>query len=294
MYRPPGGHISRFSHIWSSRVIVGQQKSPFLYVYDRAGPHAGASNLRAMEAANAISCTGATGGWTTTSQLADDERVHGSFKSCMRRKAMRYFYDRSTTLAGEGKAVKLSPISFDTLCKWASEWAEAHAPLELMRTMLYEHLPPLMNSDGKTRRPECRKKAILDCLNAELPTKDPPTPKGNNPWFCSRCQHRYASRNKYAKEHETSETKCIGLFQVPYSPRPPLSSMNYTVSPLNRMIEFVHADTGKVCRGVFDTMLDASYNYVIKYYEVQNGGGRLLTYQGDYRKLYLAQPKWLF
>ena len=81
----------------------------------------------------------------------------------VRKRALLHFYNTSAQNAADGKKIKLKPIPLMTICKWASEWAVEHAGLDLMRRMIYEHLPPLLNEDGTTRQ-ECRKQAILKCF----------------------------------------------------------------------------------------------------------------------------------
>ena len=231
-----------------------------------------------------------------------------------RKRALLHFYNASAQNAADGKKIELKPIPLMTICKWASEWAVEHAGLDLMRRMIYEHLPPLLNEDGTTRQ-ECRKQAILKCFEEckLLPASPQATPNARK-WCevvlivcnlfecmyahvqlsrtCPKCSHTCASCTNAAKNHEKSDVKCIVNFQVPFSPRPCGSMFNYTTSPVGRFIEFVHADDGRVCRGVFrEKMGNEPYEFKMAFKHTDEQ--KLNVFEGDHRNLHHIMPKWL-
>lgn len=112
---PPKKKISRFTHVWIMRAINAMRSEKFLYVYDAAGPHSGAAVENVIRSFRGVAVSAPMGGWTGVAQLADDSRVHGSLKTFVRSKAVRYFYHQATSLSETGKEVQIKAIPYKVL-----------------------------------------------------------------------------------------------------------------------------------------------------------------------------------
>lgn len=109
---PPKKKISRFTHLWIMRAINTIRPEKFLYVYDAAGPHAGAAIQHAVRSFRGIPVSAPMGGWTGVAQLADDSRVHGSLKTFVRSKANRHYYEQARVLSDAGEKVQIKAIPY--------------------------------------------------------------------------------------------------------------------------------------------------------------------------------------
>lgn len=97
------------------RAINAMRSEKFLYVYDAAGPHSGAAVENVIRSFRGVAVSAPMGGWTGVAQLADDSRVHGSLKTFVRSKAVRYFYHQATSLSETGKEVQIKAIPYKVL-----------------------------------------------------------------------------------------------------------------------------------------------------------------------------------